>query len=206
MGRAERVTTREASADHRTVVPRLCPLRISSRAGWMPIQDKTVQTLEAAHRQSSPALCASDQTLSRVQSGGGVGGLLAVAGRITCKDARLCQAFVCAWSPTCAVRHTASHGAWHMAIEHASAFLWAASARRRRGPRRAHAPQGRRQPAISSQDPGPASAARWARAPPPPALSRRSARARHVLSPSQTHHRLILGCPARLGPAARGSP
>src|SRR5262249_4149040 len=111
MGRAERVTTREASADHRTVVPRLCPLRISSRAGWMPIQDNTVQTLEAANLQSSPALFASDQTLSRVQAGGGVVGLLAVAGRITCKDARLCRSFVGAWSPTCDVRHTASHGA-----------------------------------------------------------------------------------------------
>src|SRR5262245_39363494 len=126
MGRAERITTREASADHRTVVPRLCPLRTASRAGWRPIQDHTVQTLEAAHLQSSQALCASDQTLSRVQSGGGMVGLLAVAGRITCKDARLCQAFVGARSPTCDVRHTASHGAWHMAIEHASAFLWVA--------------------------------------------------------------------------------
>jgi hypothetical protein len=75
-----------------------------------------------------------------------------------------------------------------------------------REPRRAHAPNERRQPAISSEDAGPASAARWARAPQPPALSRRSARVRHVLSPSQTHHRLILGSPARLGPAARGYP
>jgi hypothetical protein len=133
MGRAVRVTTCDASADHRTAVPRLCPLRISSRAGWRPIQGNTVQTLEAANLQSSHALCAIDQTVSRVQSGGGVVGLLAVAGRITCKDACVFQAFVCTWSPTCNVRHTASHGAWHMAMEHASAFLWAASERRRRG-------------------------------------------------------------------------
>ena len=38
--------------------------------------------------------------LSRVTSGGGAASLLAVAGRIACKDARLCAAFACPWPPS----------------------------------------------------------------------------------------------------------
>jgi hypothetical protein len=206
MGRAVRVTPREASEDHHTVVSQLCPLRIASRAGWRPIQGHTVQTLEAAHRQSSPALCAIDQPC-RASNLAEAWGVFSLWQGTSPAKTRASARPSCAYGPPPAPYDTLramERGTWPWNTQALSCGRHQSG--EEGGPRRVHAPKGRRQHAISSEDAGPA-----------PGMAGherhrrlRSPGAAHVLDSSclrhRAHHRLILGCPARLGPTARGSP
>jgi hypothetical protein len=61
------------------------------------IRDNTALSSTRWHKTSN-TLRAMDHTVSHVTSGGGAAYRLAVAGRIACKDARLCDAFSCPWT------------------------------------------------------------------------------------------------------------
>jgi hypothetical protein len=99
------------------------------------------------------------------------------------------------------------NGTWHIAAEHASSCLWAASDMQRRGVNDEHT--------LSRDDGSMPSAVRPLSLCPGRAgheshSSLRSPGSAHVVCETclydMAHHRFILGCPALLGPAARGYP